>query len=94
MRADKKDPVALKIEGTIRVTKTVSAPSAEQGTELHVRACMQRRALATQMSGIATFKVLDAWATKLFAHMMKPALSSMKPPGLQQLVDADKIHLP
>ena len=78
MRADKKDPVALKIEGTIRVTKTVSPPSAEQGAELHVRACVQKRVLAMQMSGIATFKILDAWTTKLFAHMMKPALSKFE----------------
>lgn len=90
MRADKKDPVALRIEGTIRVTKTAALPHADTSTELHVRACMQRRALAMQMAGVATFSVLDSWITKLFAHMMKPTLTNMKPPNLHQLLDADK----
>ena len=90
MRADKKDPVALRIEGTIRITKTAALPHADTSTELHVRACMQRRALAMQLASVATFSVLDSWITKLFAHMMKPTLTNMKPPSLHQLLDADK----
>ena len=43
-----------------------------------------------QMAGVATFSVLDSWITKLFAHMMKPTLTNMKPPNLHQLLDADK----
>ena len=90
MRAEKKDPVALRIEGTIRVTKAAALPQADTSAELHVRACMQRRALAMQMAGVASFSVMDSWFTKLFAHMMKPTLSGMKPPNLHQLIDADK----
>ena len=43
-----------------------------------------------QMAGVATFSVLDSWITKLFAHVMKPSLTNMKPPNLHQLLDADK----
>ena len=90
MRAEKKDPVAMNIEGMLKITKSSPGPSAEIGSELHVRSCMVRRALAMHMAGISAFTEVDRWVSKLFGFMLKPALNNNKPPSLQQIIEADK----
>lgn len=90
MRAEKKDPVAMSIEGMLKITKSSPGPSAETGSELHVRSCMIRRALAMHMAGISSFTEVDRWVSKLFGFMLKPALNNHRPPSLQQLIEADK----
>ena len=90
MRSERKDPVALSIEGGLKITKSAPALTADTGSEMHIRSCMTRRALAMHMAGIATFSIVDRWITRLFGHLLKPALNNLKPPNLQQLVEADR----
>ena len=76
MRSEKRDPETFRLEKlNIKVTKPQVALLAETSTDLHVRTCMQRRALAFHMAGIATFVVLDWIISRFFGHMMRSDLS-------------------
>ncbi|CAE7911722.1 unnamed protein product, partial [Symbiodinium necroappetens] len=91
MRSEKRDPVTFKLEQlNIKVTKNHAAVTADTSTDLHVRTCMQRRALAFHMAGIATFTVLDKVISRFFGHMMRPVYPGQHPVALRQVVDADK----
>ena len=50
---------------------------------------MQRRALAFQLANIATFTVLDAFISKLFALTRKP-IAGYKAVTLSQVIAADQ----
>ena len=68
MRSEKRDPVTFKLEQlNIKVTKNHAAVTADTSTDLHVRTCVQRRALAFHMAGIATFTVLDKVISRFLA---------------------------
>ena len=91
MRSEKRDPVTFKLEQlNIKVTKNHAAVTADTSTDLHVRTCMQRRALAFHMAGIATFTVLDKVISRFFGHMIRPVYQGQLPVVLRQVVDADK----
>ena len=89
LRSQKRDQVAFKIEGVIKVSKLQPEAIADVSTDLHVRACVQRRALAFQMAGIATFCTLDKVVSKFFSHMMRPLMSGQRPVTIHQVVEAD-----
>ena len=91
MRSEKRDPETFRLEKlNIKVTKPQVALLAETSTDLHVRTCMQRRALAFHMAGIATFVVLDRIISRFFGHMMRSVSPGQQPVTLSQIVDADR----
>eukprot|EP00439_Symbiodinium_sp_Y106_P009248 s15453_g1.t1 len=91
MRSEKRDPETFRLEKlNIKVTKPQVALLAETSTDLHVRTCMQRRALAFHMAGIATVVVLDWIISRFFGHMMRSDSPGQQPVTLSQIVDADR----
>ena len=87
MRSEKRDPIAFKIEGVIEVSKMKQETLAETSSDLQVRTCMQRRALAYQMASLATFTTLDKVISRLFSYMMRPVLPGQRPVTLAQVMD-------
>ncbi|CAE7698871.1 unnamed protein product [Symbiodinium sp. CCMP2592] len=91
MRSEKRDAETFRLEKlNIKVTKLPTTLTADTSTDLHVRTCMQRRALAFHMAGIATFVVLDKIISRFFGFMMRPVYPGQQPVTLSQVVDADR----
>ena len=90
MRSEKRDPIAFKIEGVIKVSKMKQEILAETSSDLQVRTCVQRRALAYQMASLATFTTLDKVISRLFSYMMRPVLPGQRPVTFAQVMEADK----
>ena len=91
MRSEKRDAETFRLEKiNIKVTKPRPMLSAETSTDLHVRTCMQRRAPAFHMAGIATFVVLDRVISRFFGHMLRPVYPGQAQVTLNQVVDADR----
>ena len=81
MRSEKRGPVAFKIEGVIKVSKMKQEILADTSSDLQVRTCVQRRALAYQMSSLATC------AARLLSYMMSLVLQpGQRPVTLAQVM--------
>ena len=87
----KKEPaLEFTSDGSIRLSKKHPEASADTTGELRVRLCMQRRALAFQIANIASFVILDAFISKLFALLTKKPIAGYRSISLAQIVAADQ----
>ena len=69
-------------------TKTAE-PSCEANTELKLRSALQRRNLAMDLAGIASFDVVEGWTRFLFSHLLREQPRGLSKVSLQQVLDCD-----
>ena len=88
---DKEPSITFDARGNIKLTRTQREQLVtDTSSELKMRLAMQRRALALDQAGVASYEILDAWLSKLFK-----TLTQDPPPGYasvshEQLLNADK----
>ena len=76
--------------GVLKLTKKTSEGKADTSTELQLKACLQRRALAIHTAGLASFQKQDEFISGLFALLLKPPIDGYKPASVSQIVNADR----
>ena len=87
--AVKKDPtIATDSQGMLKLSTKNSV--CETNSELKLRAAFQRRSLAMDLSGIATFDVVEPWVQFLFSQLIREQPRGFAKITLQQLIDCDK----
>jgi hypothetical protein len=93
VEAIKKDPtVSTDSSGLLKLSTKQSDQHCEANTELRLRAAWQRRNLAMDLAGLATFEKAESWTQFLFTQLMKDQPKGFSRISIQQLVDCDK-HL-
>lgn len=87
----KKDPtISTDSQGILKVGSKPSEPTCEANPELKLRPAWQRRSLAMDLSGIATFEVVETWVQFLFQQLLKEQPRGFAKISIQQLLDCDK----
>ena len=87
----KKDvSVSTDAAGLLKLGSKSSDPTCETNTELKLRAAWQRRNLAMDLAGLASFDVMEAWTQYLFAQLLRDQPKGFQRISLQQLLDCDK----
>eukprot|EP00435_Cladocopium_sp_Y103_P055383 s1537_g18.t1 len=84
--AEKSSPsLTFDSSGNIKVGKKQELAQISFSGDLKLRSAMQRRALAYDMAGVASFLVLEKWANLLFERLQQ------EPPGGHKYVTHDQI---
>ena len=87
----KKDTtVSTDSAGLLKVGSKTADPSCEANTELKLRGAWQRRNLAMDLAGLATFDVTEAWTQFLFTMLIREQPKNFSKISLQQILDCDK----
>ena len=87
----KKDPsVSTDAAGLLKLGAKSSDPTCEANTELKLRAAWQRRNLAMDLAGLASFDVTECWTQFLFTQLLREQPKGFSKITLQQLLDCDK----
>eukprot|EP00435_Cladocopium_sp_Y103_P052816 s1638_g16.t1 len=93
VEAVKRDPtVSTDSSGLLKIGTKQSDPSCEANSELKLRAAWQRRNLAMDLAGLASFDVVESWVQFLFQQLLKEQPRGFTKISLQQILDCDK-HL-
>ena len=93
IEAVKRDPtVSTDASGMLKVGTKQTDPSCEANTELKLRSAWQRRNLAMDLAGLATFDIVEGWVQYLFQQLLKEQPRGFSKISLQQILDCDK-HL-
>ena len=82
--------VSTDASGILKVGSKSNEPNCEANTELKLRAAWQRRTLAMDLAGIASFNVVEGWVLLLFNHLLRDQPRGYSKIGLQQILDCDK----
>jgi hypothetical protein len=91
VEAVKKDPtVSTDASGMLKIGTKQSDASCEANSELKLRAAWQRKNLAMDLAGLATFELTESWTQYLFTQLLKEQPKGFAKISLQQLVDCDK----
>ena len=68
----KKDPtISTDSQGMLKIANKNSELSCEANSELKLRAALQRRSLAMDLAGIASYEVIEPWVQFLFSQMLR-----------------------
>ena len=87
----KRDPaVSTDATGLLKVSTKQSEASCEANSELKLRAAWQRRNLAMDLAGLATFDVFEGWVQFLFQQLLKEQPRGFSKISLQQILDCDR----
>lgn len=87
----KKDPsVSTDAAGLLKLGTKPNDPVCEANTELKLRSAWQRRSLAMDLAGLASFEVIESWVQFLFQQLIKDQPRGFAKISLQQLLDCDK----
>ena len=87
----KKDPtVSTDSAGMLKLGAKVAEPTGEANTELKLRSAGQRRDLAMDLAGLASFETMEGWTQLLFSHLLREQPRGLAKVPLQQLLDCDK----
>ena len=91
VNAIRKDPtVSTDASGMLKLGSKTMDQTCEANTELKLRAAWQRRTLAMDLSGIASFDVVEGWVQYLFSQLMRDQPRGFSKVSLQQALDCDK----
>ena len=91
VNAIRKDPtVSTDASGMLKLGSKTMDQTCEANTELKLRAAWQRRNLAMDLSGIASFDVVEGWVQYLFSQLMRDQPRVFSRVSLQQALDCDK----
>ena len=89
----KKDvSVSTDSSGLLKLGNKSSEPTCEANSELKLKLAWQRRNLAMDLAGIASFEVVESWTQMLFSHLLRDQPRGFAKVSLQQLLDCDR-HL-
>ena len=87
----KKDQtIATDAQGVLKIATKSSEVSCDANSELKLRAAFQRRSLAMDLAGIASYDVIEPWIQFLFSQMLREQPRGFSRVTLQQLIDCDK----
>ena len=91
MLAEKNQPsITFDASGNIKVTKKQELAQCSLTGDLRLRSAMQRRALAYEIAGIASFVVLERWSNMLFERLQQDPPTGYRYVTHEQLIGADK----
>ena len=82
--------LALDNTGGLRLSKKQRLDDVNVTGEHKLRQAFLRRSLAYDLSGIASFSVLDLWTQKLFEKMNEAPLANYRHISVEQAINADK----
>ena len=89
--AEKTSPsITFDAAGNIKVTKKQELAQCSLTGDLRLRTAMQRRALAYDMAGVASFLVLEKWSNLLFEKLQQEPPQGFRYVNHDQLLRADK----
>ena len=89
--AEKSTPsISFDATGNIKVTKKQELAQCSLTGDLKLRTAMQRRALAYDMAGVASFLVMEKWANMLFERLQQEPPHGYRYVTHDQLLRADK----
>ena len=89
--AMKKDPtISTDSQGMLKIANKNSEVSCEANSELKLRSALQRRSMAMDLAGIASYDVIEPWIQFLFSQMLREQPRGFSKVTLQQLIDCDK----
>ena len=72
IQAIKKDvAVSTDASGMLKLGTKISEPMCEANTELKLRSAFQRRNLAMDLAGLASFETAEGWTQLLFSHLLR-----------------------
>ena len=87
----RKDPaVSTDAAGLLKLGSKNLDPACEANTELKLRSAWQRRSLAMDLAGLASFEVTETWNQFLFTHLVREQPKGFAKISLQQIIDTDK----
>ena len=87
----KKDPtVSTDASGMLKLGSKAAEPSCEANSEIKLRLAWQRRNLAMDQAGIASFLVVEGWVQLLYSHLMRDQPRGFSKISLQQILDCDR----
>ena len=91
MLAEKNQPsITFDASGNIKVTKKQELAQCSLTGDLRLRNAMQRRALAYEIAGIASYVVLERWSNMLFERLQQDPPHGYRYVTHEQVVRADK----
>ena len=64
--------------------------SCDTSSEIKLRAALQRRSLAMDLAGLATFTVVEGWVQFLFTKLMQDPPKAFQRISLTQILECDK----
>ena len=76
--------------GLLKLSTKQGDQSCDAGSELKLRGAWQRRSLAMDLAGIASFETMETWAQFLFQQLLRDQPKGFAKISLQQLVDCDR----
>ena len=89
--AEKSTPsISFDATGNIKVTKKQELAQCSLTGDLKLRTAMQRRALAYDMAGVASFLVMEKWANMLFERLQQEPPHGYRYVTHDQLLRADQ----
>ena len=89
--AEKADPqLTFDASGNIKVTKKQQVTECSLTGDLRLRQAFQRRALAYELAGIATFNKMEYWANMLFERMQADPPVGYRHVSADQIIRADR----
>ena len=89
--AEKTTPaLSFNAEGDIKVTKTTAKLETNISGESRLRLAFQRRALAYDLAGVASYQVQERWAQKLFDKLHEAVPAGYRQLTVDQLIAADQ----
>lgn len=91
IQAIKKDvAVSTDASGMLKLGTKASEPTCEANTELKLRSAFQRRNLAMDLAGLASFETAEGWTQLWFSHLLRDPPRGFAKVSLQQLLDTDR----
>ena len=91
IQAIKKDvAVSTDASGMLKLGTKASEPTCEANTGLKLRSAFQRRNLAIDLAGLASFETAEGWTQLLFSHLLRDPPRGFAKVSLQQLLDTDR----
>ena len=82
--------VSTDASGMLKLGPKLVDPTCEANTELKLRSAWQRRNLAMDLAGIASFETVESWVQYLFTQLLREQPRGFARISLQQILDCDK----
>ena len=77
--------LSITTDGNLKVNAKVETLTCEASSALTLRQAWSRRSIAFELSGLATFTILEGWVQKMFIMMQRPPPDGYISISLQQL---------
>ena len=87
----KKDPsLSFDASGNLKLGKQNKVEPCPTGTEIQVRYCLVRRALALDQSNLLSFSNMESWTEKLLQYRLEEPPSGFARTSMKQIQQADR----